>query len=151
MERRLKFSLFFLGVLATLMLTFGSCNNKSDYAPLENDSSAVCAKQDSLAIVSTNPITEVLYTSVDQFLTEQCHMQTDEAIKEAFLSMSPQMIERVGRVVLSKHPDASIDDLVTEYRIHYDVYSRQLDDNEPIPRKVEAYSPLTKPDSTNSK
>lgn len=123
------------------ILSFASCHESYD--------PSLCDEEDSIT-ASTNALTNVMYTSVSDLQSEQVKLQSEETIKEVFLKMSPQMIERVGKVVLSKHKSATIEDLVTEYKVNYDIYSRQIDDDETPPKKctIDSYAPL---DTSNLK
>lgn len=65
----------------------------------------------------------------DQYLMQ-------EETKVVFVSMTPEMIERVGKVALSKSKNGriTIHDLVQEYSTNYDVYSRQANTGEAKPQ-----------------
>lgn len=130
------------GVLAVIMLLMlASCHEQYDASAYdEEDSSSVC----------TDELTQVMFTTVSDFQLEQVKLQSNERIKDVFLKMSPQMIERVSKVVLSKNKSATIEDLITEYKVNYDIYSRQIDDGEIPPKKnvVDNYIPL---DTSNLK
>ncbi len=132
-----------IGALLCLSLLAVSCNQAKDIhndAIEEVDSSTMCA----------NALMETMYASPSDFQVTQVNLQSQETIKRIFLEMSPQMIDRVARVVLSKNNTATIEDLVTEYKINYDIYSRQIDKNEAIPKKnaVESFTPS---DTSNTK
>ena len=60
--------------------------------------------------------------------------------------MSPQMVERVGRVVLSREHKVTMKSLVSEYKLNYDIYSRQTEIDEIAPKIPQAL----KTDTINS-
>lgn len=134
---------FIVALLAVLMilLSLMSCHERYD--------TSACDEEDS-SVVCTNELTQVMFSTVSDFQLEQVKLQSNEMIKEVFLKMSPQMIERVSKVVLSKNQSATIEDLVTEYKVNYDIYSRQIDDDETPPKKstIDNYTPL---DTSNLK
>ena len=115
-----------LALVVCLVMSFMSCKGN-----VYDD----CVDEESDSLTVYNPLTNVLFKSVSDFQSEQLKLQSEEAIKTAFLSMSPQMIERVSKVVLSKHGSATIEDVVTEYKVNYDIYSRQVDSDETPPKK----------------
>lgn len=132
-------TLLCLWYIATLV-SCGNVSTKNEEAIEDVDSSTIC----------TSMLTDVMYSSVTDFQVEQAKLQSTEAIKRIFLEMSPQMIERVSKVVLSKNATATIEDLVTEYRLNYDIYSRQIDKGETPPKK-DVVEPDTQPDTSNLK
>lgn len=131
-----------LALVVCLVMSFMSCKGN-----VYDD----CVDEESDSLTVYNPLTNVLFKSVTDFQSEQLRLQSEEAIKTAFLSMSPQMIERVSKVVLSKHGSATVEDVVTEYKVNYDIYSRQVDSDETPPKKSVVDQCKLPDDTTNFK
>lgn len=92
--------------------------------------------EDSVFVVKiVNDYMYPTFSTVEDIKMYQDNYLMQEEIKVVFASMTPQMIERVGKVAISKSKNGQISilDLVHEYSSGYDIYSRQATVGEKIP------------------
>lgn len=73
-------------------------------------------------------------TSVEDLENFHKDLKYEEWVKETFTKMSPEMINRVGKVVLANKGSVDMEALVEEYRQHYDIYIKQQESWENNPK-----------------
>jgi len=116
-----------LCVMLTLLFLLASCHRSYDGSYEEDEDSTQIA-------LAVKAVIEPFFTNVDDIATYQMRFKSRKAMEETFSQMSPQMLERVSKVVLNKHGSATLEDIVTEYKLNYDVYSNQTEENETPPK-----------------
>lgn len=123
-----KFSVLVIGVIAVLFMAMciTSCHNSETEKSAEQEDSVWFSVH---LMAQTNPE----FTKIDELKTFHDNLVLDDEIKDVFKQMSPQMVDRVGRVVLSREHKVTMKSLVSEYKLNYDIYSRQIETDEHAP------------------
>ena len=124
-----KISVWLIGVVAALcvVMCMTACHHGSTKQNVENEDSVWFSVQ---LMAQTNPE----FVNIDELKTFHDNLILNDEIKDVFKKMSPQMVDRVGRVVLSREHKVTMKSLVSEYKLNYDIYSRQVGDNEIAPK-----------------
>ena len=136
-----KISVWLIGVVAALcaVMCMTACHHESTKQNVENEDSVWFSVQ---LMAQTNPE----FVNIDELKTFHDNLILNDEIKDVFKKMSPQMVERVGRVVLSREHKVTMKSLVSEYKLNYDIYSRQTEIDEVAPKIPQAL----KTDTINS-
>jgi len=124
-----KISVWLIGVIVALcaVMCVTSCDHgKTDKSANQEDSVWFSVQ----LMAQTNPE----FTKIDELKTFHDNLVLDDEIKNVFKQMSPQMVDRVGRVVLSREHKVTMKSLVSEYKLNYDIYSRQIETDEIAPK-----------------
>lgn len=124
-----KLLVFMLCTLLTMLVT--SC----DYFSKSKESGTYSPEDSLFVSTEIQKYITPAFSSAEEIHVYQEQIKQIEEEKVVFLSMTPQMIQRVTKVVLYKSKDGyiTIHELIEEYTRNYDVYRALTENDERLP------------------
>lgn len=145
MKQKLLLTFFSMAILVMVMLS--SCKHRNRGM---HDSGKWTPEDSTVVESMVKKMTVPVFTCAEDVIKYQKEYKDSEEEKVIFLSMTPQMIDRVTRVAISrsKNDYITLHELIEEYINGADIYNRLIERGEPDPMPIPA-PPSTCPDTIN--